>query len=224
MEVVEAEGKTLEEAVDEASKKLNISTDLLDIEILSNGTKGLFGLVGGRKFRIRAQAKSVGMGGGEKTGERAEKSSGKLQFAKKALEDILQRIPMEGKLRVDAEEKDDSIVLQIRGKIDGHIIGRQGSTLDAIQFIVNKIVNRFPEGRKRIVVDAEGYRERRLRSIRKKALQLGEKARRTGRPVSSDPMSAYERRIMHLALEKEKGIKTESVGSGELRKIIVSPE
>jgi spoIIIJ-associated protein len=114
--------------------------------------------------------------------------------------------------------------LNIRGEEGGLLIGRKGQTLDALEYLVNKMVHKSREGKKRIVVDTENYRTRREESLVKLARRLAEKARQTGRPVTISPLNAHDRRIVHLALKDDRSLRTRSAGAGLYRKVIISPE
>jgi spoIIIJ-associated protein len=125
---------------------------------------------------------------------------------------------------VDLQEDSERILLDIKGDGSGLLIGRKGQTLDALEYLINKIVHKDAEDKKRIVVDTENYRLRREDSLVQLAQRLAEKAKRLGRPVTISPMSAHDRRIIHLALQDDKTLRTWSTGSGLYRKVIISPE
>jgi spoIIIJ-associated protein len=125
---------------------------------------------------------------------------------------------------VDLKEESERILLNIKGDGSGLLIGRKGQTLDALEYLINKIVHKDAEDKKRIVVDTENYRLRREDSLVQLAQRLAEKAKRLGRPVTISPMSAHDRRIIHLALQDDKTLRTWSTGSGLYRKVIISPE
>lgn len=102
------------------------------------------------------------------------------------------------------------------------LIGKRGSTLFALQFLANRVVNRGPSGRY-VVLDVEGYRERREKGLAAVALKLGEQAVREGKVITFDPMSPRERRVVHLALAKYDGVRTESQGEGDQRRVQIIP-
>jgi spoIIIJ-associated protein len=141
--------------------------------------------------------------------------------AEQVLAEILRLMGLEA--RVSASENDERIVLDIEGSESGLVIGKKGQTLDALQFLVNKIINREAEGRKPILLDSEGYRGRREESLVELAHRLGEKARRTNRTVTVSPMSPHDRRIIHLALDKAPGVTTRSEGEGAFRRLLIIP-
>ena len=215
MEVFEFEGKTTEEAVENACRELNITRDEIDIAIIEPGSAGIFGLVGGRKAKVRVSIAH----------EESELSleSPDNEFAKTTLEHILKLIPVEG-TTISAEQADGTITLQIEGDKSGLLIGRKGRTLDALQFIVNKIVNKTLEKRLQVVIDSENYRQRRNDFLIKMALDIGEKAKKGRKPMSTSLLNPHDRRIVHLALRDDEMLDTKSRGDGVLKKIIIIPK
>jgi spoIIIJ-associated protein len=147
---------------------------------------------------------------------------GKAAEAREALAQMLRRMGIEASIR--AAEDAERITLDVVGSEAGLVIGKKGQTLDALQYLVNKMVNRDREGRKGIVVDSEGYRGRREESLVELALRLGEKAIRTRRVITVNPMSPHDRRIIHLALDKVPGVTTRSEGEGSFRRLLIIPE
>lgn len=141
--------------------------------------------------------------------------------AAEMLSGILTRMTFE--CRVTAMETDDTIMLGITGDESGLLIGRRGQNLDALQYIINKAVNRSETDRKMIVVDSEDYRRRREESLLDMAQRIRDKVKKTQKPLSLGHMNAHDRRIIHLALQEDEGLITKSRGEGEYRKIIVLP-
>jgi spoIIIJ-associated protein len=144
--------------------------------------------------------------------------------AAEKLRGLLSRMGVGGE--VEAREDDARVTLIVKNVDSGLIIGRQGSTLDALQYLVNKMVAQSHGGveRKPISVDTEGYRERRAESLVELAHRLAEKAVKTGRPVAVHPMSAGDRRVMHMALADVAGVTTRSEGEGAHRRLVVVPD
>lgn len=124
---------------------------------------------------------------------------------------------------VTATETDDTIILSIAGDDSGLLIGRRGQNLDALQYILNKAVNKSDTERKMIVVDSEEYRKRREESLLGMAERIREKVKKTQKPLSLSHMNAHDRRIIHLALQEDETLITRSRGEGEYRKVIVLP-
>jgi len=125
--------------------------------------------------------------------------------------------------QVTAAETDDTIILSIAGDDSGLLIGRRGQNLDALQYILNKAVNKSDSERKMIVVDSEEYRKRREESLLGMAERIREKVKKTQKPLSLSHMNAHDRRIIHLALQEDETLVTKSRGEGEYRKVIVLP-
>jgi spoIIIJ-associated protein len=211
MEHYEFQAKTTEEAIEIASRELNVSVEDLDIEIIEPGSPGIFGIVGGKKAKIRVAVRGL----------MKDKEENGLGLAKETLENILALIPVE--TSVSAEQLDGNIALNIEGDKSGLLIGRKGKTLDAIQFIVNKIVNKALEKKVRVVVDSENYRQRRRESLTQLALRMGEKAKRIRKPVSTNPLNPHDRRIIHLTLKEDQKLDTRSSGDGLLKKVVIIP-
>ncbi len=158
----------------------------------------------------------------EEPGE-APVASPYLDQAREVLQAILQRIPVE--VEVHASMDGEAIYLDIKGDGSGLLIGKKGQTLDALQYLVNKIVNRTnPPGSKvELIVDSEKYRLRKSESLREMAQRMSQKAKKTLKPVPLSPMPPHERRIVHLILAEDREVYTKSYGEGSLRRIIVYP-
>ncbi|HOG08296.1 MAG: Jag N-terminal domain-containing protein [Syntrophales bacterium] len=141
--------------------------------------------------------------------------------AKAVLEGILERMDL--KYPVSVQETEDAIRLDIQGDGGGLLIGKRGQNLDALQYIVNKAAYKAGNGKKVIIVDTETYRQRREESLVSLAERLGEKVRKTQKPLTVSHMNAHDRRIIHLALQNDTQLATKSRGEGEYRKIIIMP-
>ena len=217
----EFEGKTTEEAIENASRELNLPVEELSIDIIEPGSAGIFGLVGGRKAKIRVAVKNQGQKIDDDKGVEITDDNG-LKIAKETLENILSLIPVD--TTVNAEKTDGKIALTIEGDKSGLLIGRKGKTLDALQYIVNKVVNKTLEKRTRVVVDSENYRQRRKESLTHLALKMGDKAKRIRKPITTNPMNPHDRRIVHLALKEDENLDTKSRGEGLLKKVIIIPK
>jgi spoIIIJ-associated protein len=214
METFEFEGKTTDEAIENAHRQLNLSENEMEIEIVEPGSAGIFGLVGGRKAKVKVTITK------EESNPAVENNG--LGIAKEALENILSLIPVEG-VTLRAQNTDGTISLEIEGDKSGLLIGRKGRTLDALQFIVNKIVNKTLQKRVQVVVDSENYRQRRKEFLIQMALKMGDKAKKTRKPASTNLLNPHERRIVHMALRDDASLETRSRGEGLLKKVFIMP-
>jgi spoIIIJ-associated protein len=207
MEFQEFEGKTTEEAIEQACIHFQVTAEQLEIEILSVGSPGLFGL-GGRKAKIRAS-------------RRAESEENLLTAAQEVLENLLEK--MQEKAAVSAQMEDDRISLRIETDDAGLLIGKQGQTLDALQYLVTKMLAKKSRHKVRIAIDVEAYRARHHEALALLAQKYGEKVKKSGKPITLNPMNPYDRRIIHMALQEDKDLKTTSRGEGLYKKVIISP-
>jgi spoIIIJ-associated protein len=235
---IEKEAKSAEEAIEEICKELGKEREDLEFEVIEEKSRGFFGLMGNKKVKVRGTLKdaqgtpkeSRGKQGQEKDKEKREATTPGhgvrpdaevLSYAKTALGKIVAEITPSAQVegRVDAE----TVHLNIKGDGSGLLIGRHGQTLDAIQYIVGRIVGKQLGDKRMVVVDTEQYRERRQESLERLARHMGDKAKATGKAVSLQPMSASDRRIVHLALKHDRAIETRSEGEGGMKTIRIFP-
>jgi spoIIIJ-associated protein len=146
----------------------------------------------------------------------------KRENAARVLREILDRMGIEAE--VSAFDDGERVILDAHGQESGLVIGKKGATLDALQYLINRIVSKKPGDGPGIVVDAEGYRGRREDSLTDLALRLADKAVKTGRPVPVEPMNPHDRRIVHVALADHAAVTTESEGEGMFRRVVIFPK
>ena len=146
---------------------------------------------------------------------------GKAELALEMVQEILKRMSLE--VHVEVRDDAEEVVLDLSGEDTGRVIGKKGQTLDALQFLVNKIVNRFPEGRRHIVLDSGDYRERRESGLASLARREAKRAVQQSRIVTLKPMSPRDRRVIHLSLAKFPGVSTRSDGQGSERRVRIIP-
>lgn len=146
---------------------------------------------------------------------------GKADLALEMLVEILKRMGLG--VQVSVREDADEVVLDVAGEDAGRVIGKKGQTLDALQFLINKIVNRFPEGRRHIVLDSGDYRQRRENGLVSMARREAKRAVQQSRIITLEPMSPRDRRVIHLSLAKFPGVSTRSDGQGAERRVRIIP-
>jgi len=144
-----------------------------------------------------------------------------VTIAKDLIKGLLERIGVKGE--VEGFLKEGDLNLEIKGDREGILIGKHGRTLDALQILTNRMVNRRLAKPLRVIVDIDDYRKRRADALAKMALRLGEKAKRKGHPLTIGPFNAHDRRLIHVALKEDPSIRTESLGEGTLKKITIIP-
>ena len=229
MEEMKIEGKSIDEAIENACSAFQVPREKLNIEIISEGSAGFLG-IGAKKVQIRASLLAIDLmmiddpiprrSVKPEALESPVRESAK-EKAKRMLEGLLMRMQVDS--TVSAEETEDAIILNIQGNGSGFLIGKRGQNLDAIQYIVSKAVHHSVNGHKMIVIDTEKYRERREESLIALALRLGEKVKKTKKPLTVGHMNAHDRRVIHLAIQNDPTLITKSHGEGEYRKILILP-
>jgi spoIIIJ-associated protein len=217
---VEATGETVGEAKWAALRELERIAPGLDksavrFQVVSEGERGILG-VGYAPARVIAAVDET------VRSQPAGPESPLGAQARELVERIAAAIGVE--CRVQADEDDDAIHVQCSGRDLGVLIGRHGQTIDAIQYVANAVAYRaFPDERKEVIVDAAGYRERRRTILEALAVRSAERAVRSGEPVELEPMTAVERKVVHLRLKEFDGVETSSAGSEPNRYVVVLP-
>jgi spoIIIJ-associated protein len=135
--------------------------------------------------------------------------------------ELLQKMNVEAEVNVYANE--GNVCIDITGDKDGILIGRHGRTLEALQVLINRMVNRKTKEPVRVVVDIDHYRTRRAEVLARMAVRVGERVKLTGKPMTIGPFNAYDRRIIHIALKEEPSLRTESIGEGLIKRISIIP-
>lgn len=300
MNSVETEGRTVDDAVAAALTQLQVERDRVEIEILTQASKGFLG-IGGKKARVRVtlrapaarQAEAPSPVGrrrdtprmpeprapelrtpAQRAPERmpesrapeprtpAPRASERIpeprmpaprapeprlpvsripeaslptesfeatpfhpeqgEKASEILQEILRH--MEAEASVALDQRSNEVLLTLTGKDSAALIGRNGQILDALEYVLNRIVTRSEESDAHLTLDAEGYRERRRKNLENLALRLGERAKRRKRPVALSLLSPRDRRVIHLTLEGDPLISTRSMGRGYFRRLYIVPE
>ena len=144
------------------------------------------------------------------------------EMGRLVLERIVNALTSEAQISVKADA--DRLCFSVNGGNAGILIGKRGQTLDAIQTLVEKVVNKGNDNRIRVLVDIEGYLETRKENLESMAFRLAEKAKKIGKPISLGQMNAYDRRIVHIALKDFPEVLTRSRGEGRLRKLVIFPK
>ncbi|MCM1042690.1 MAG: protein jag [Corallococcus sp.] len=199
MKKIEATGKTVDAAVENALKKAGLTREEADVEIISEG-----GFL--KQSKVAVSKKQTD---GEKV--------------KEFLENVLEKMHFDSYF-VEMKETDDTIAIELVGDGSGKVIGYRGEVLDSLQYLSSLILNNSGDKFKRIVLDSEGYRAKREKTLIQLAKNLEQKVKRTGKAAKLEPMNPYERRIIHTALQDSKYVSTESDGVMNNRHVVISPK
>lgn len=247
---LEFEEKNVEMAVKKACEELNIPREKLKHDVISYGSTGIFGLVGTKKARIRVTLPEPFPAPVQKEPDSEKKDDDTLhqtiddadmpidiapekpdvvpldmdpkEIGRDALQRIIDLITTDATISI--EERSNRIFFNVKGGNSAILIGKRGQTLEAIQYILEKIINKKRQERVRIQVDVEGYLEKRRISLEGLATRLAEKVKRTGKPATIGQMNSHDRRIVHIALKNDNKVRTQSMGEGVLRKLVIFPK
>lgn len=201
MRSVQRSGRTVEEAVAAAVEELGVPSDRVTVEVLDEGKAGFLG-IGARPATVRVTVK-------ETRAERVEAFLGDVCEA------------MGVGVRMEIREDGEYIHVDITGQEAGILIGHHGQTLDALQYLTNLVAARVDRHGPRVLLDVEGYRKRRTETLTNLARRLAERVVRTGERAVLEPMSAQERRVIHLALQGFPGVTTVSEGQEPFRRVVI---
>ncbi|KGK86784.1 MULTISPECIES: RNA-binding cell elongation regulator Jag/EloR [unclassified Clostridium] len=203
MKYIDMTGRTIAEATKNALRELNVTEDKVKIDILDQGNKGLFNLIGCRPAKIRVTVKKD-----------------YISEAREFLREVLNSMGIKAEIRI--REEQDALKIILAGPEMGLLIGYRGETLDSLQYLVSLVINKdHEEEYKRVILDTENYRQKREETLKRLALKIANKARRTRKVVKLEPMNPYERRVIHSVLQNDPEVKTYSEGEEPYRRVVV---
>ena len=227
--ILEVIAPTIEEAIARGLADLGLPQEAVDVEILDPGSRGLLG-IGSRQVRVRLMIKAAGTAHPAGGAPAPAPAGGDLilDTARQTAVELLDKMRIPASVDVRYGSADDEgnlpVLLDIHGNDLGVLIGRRAEILNAMQYLVNLIISKRVEHWVQVVVDVEGYRARRERQLRQMARRMADQALKTGRRQVLEPMSASERRIIHLELRDHPEVTTQSVGEEPSRKVTIVPK
>ena len=214
---VEAEGETVDDAIAHGLETLGLAREDVTVEVVQEPRRSVLGFGGhGARVRVIAARTEALRSAASVLHEPDDRDGASL------LRRLLELMGVEAEVEAVSAEEPGYTWLRISSSAGGLLIGRHGQTLDALEYLVNRLVVRG-DGDGRFLVDAEGYRERRAGELRETAARLAERARRSSQPQSMEPLGARERRIVHVALAADSTVTTRSTGEGALRRVVIHP-
>jgi len=206
-EVLE-EAKTVDDAIEKGLARLGATADQVEIKVLDEGSKGVLGLIGGSQAKVQITLR--------------DESGATVAKVEEMAKNLLKHMDVSCQIRVGHE--DDTYIVDIEtAGADGLLIGKKGQNLEALTYLLKRMVGKQLKRNVRMEVDVGGYRQRRVESLRSKAILMAGRVKSGGREVQMEPLPAAERRIVHLALQSDPSVKTYTVGDGELRNVVVAP-
>ena len=244
-EAIEFQGKNVEQALQTASDALDIPVEKIKHEVITYGSSGIFGLVGVKKAKIKVFApqkkpaaprpkapqpatqttdsnQQPSDSDAQEQREAPEYDEGLVEFGRTALQRIISEISQDADVAVQPSR--GKLFFTVTNGQSGVLIGKRGQTLEAIQYLLEKMINKKSAQRVRVLVDVEGYLEKRKANLQQMALRMAAKAKRTKKPVTIGQMNSHDRRIVHIHLKDEKGVRTQSIGDGYYRKLMIFPK
>jgi len=198
-------GQTVDEAIENALKELNVAKEKVEVSIIDEGKKGIFGVFGSRPAIVKLKV-----------------NINPMEEAKTYLENVIAQMGVTAD--VEAVENGKELTLNISGADIAKLIGKRGQTLNALQYLVQIVVNKYSNDYITVIVDAENYRMRRRETLENLATRLAAKAKKTKTKVVLEPMPSFERKIIHSVLSEVEGVSTVSDGVEPNRHIIIIPE
>lgn len=212
MKVIEIEGKSIDDAKKKAAAKLGVELKTIaqeDIEVLDEGKSGIFGFGVSRPARIQVRFDTKAQNIGDSV--------------KEIIHSIFKKMGIVIAI-AEFHEGENKVYVELESSNSGLIIGKKGKTLEAVQFLVNLIINQQNNSDKKIILDIEGYRAKREKSLKTLAKNSAEKVLKSGKAYTLEPMNPFERRLIHLTLQNDDRVTTRSEGQGIYRKVKVFPK
>lgn len=204
MKNIEITGKTVDDAIESGLKELGVKKEKVEIEIIEQGSRGLFGRIGVKPAKVKLTLKND-----------------YEAVARVFLRDLLDKMNI--KCEIHIKDENDVLKVDLVGPDMGILIGYRGETLDSIQYLLSLVVNKENKEHeyKRVVVDTEHYRRKREETLIRLANRLAYKVKRYNKSITLEPMNPYERRIIHAALQNNPEVTTHSVGDEPYRKVVI---
>ena len=208
---IEMSARTVDEAVELALKELDADRSDVEIDVVSRGKSGVLG-IGSQPAVVRVALME-------------EDAPDGVALAAEAIEALIRHMDVDVEMTISRAHDDDldGPVFDLEGEDAGLLIGRRGETLRTLQFLVRYMVSRRLDERVNLMIDVEGYQERRHSALRNMARRVASRVSDTGRSIALEPMSPSERRIVHVALSDHPGVFTESEGEGMDRQVVIVP-
>lgn len=204
MKKIVASGKTIDDAVRNGLTQWQVTEDRVKIIVLEQPSKGLFGLIGVKEAKVEL-----------------EFIPDALEEAEKFLLEVARTMGLS--VRVDRKQTKDGVQLSVSGEGElGMLIGRRGGTLDALQYLINIVANRYSNSHLRIVLDAEDFRERRRKTLEELSDRLAGRVIRTRKEVVLEPMTPHERKVIHSQLQSHPKVRTFSKGDEPNRRVVIA--
>ena len=206
MEYKEFTGKTVDDALTNATVSLGVTSSEIKYEVVEEGSSGFLG-IGSKDAVIKVVISS---------------SEDPKEVAKEFLDGVFEAMQLEVNITMELDEADNTLLIDLAGPEMGVLIGKRGQTLDSLQYLTNLAVNRSSENYTTVKIDTEDYRRRRKETLENLAKNMASKVKRTKKAVTLEAMNPYERRIIHSALQNDNNVTTHSEGEEPYRYVVIT--
>ena len=215
--IIVSEGKTTSEAIEKGLKELNLHRDQVEIRVLEQEKRSFFDILAPRVVKVELTVKEKPQKE-EKilTEEDLEETKNNVE---KFIKEFLKNLGEEYKYDITIEKNE--INVKIDGGNSGTLIGYRGETLNALQHILSLIANKHTSAKVRVLLNVDGYKEKREKTLEELALKVSKTVIRTNKSITLEPMNAYERKIIHSKLQDMTDIRTHSIGEEPHRRIVI---
>lgn len=224
-----AEGKTTNEAIEKGLKQLNVSKDMVDVKVLEEDKKrSFYSILAPRVVKVELTVKE----GAEKKVEEKPKTTVRekrtlnnnieeIEIAKINVENFLKEF-LKYEYHYEVKIENFDIFVNIEGEKISHLIGYRGENINAMQVIISAIANKKSSSKVNVFVDVAGYKEKRIKTLEELAEKISKTVIRTGKSITLEPMTAYERKIIHTKLQQNNKVKTFSKGEEPHRRLVIT--
>ncbi len=218
-----SEGKTSTEAIEKGLKELNVSKNQVDIKILEEKKKSFFNILDPHVVKVEITVKEEN----KKREKREEKKTANPQNVKKAEESINKFLgeflnKISSNIEYKVEEAEEHVNVTISGEEASRLIGYRGEALNSLQIILTTIANKGQESGAKVILDIENYKDTRKKTLEELSEKIEKTVTRTGKSITLEPMTAYERKIIHTKLQDSKTVKTYSIGENDRRRVVIA--
>ncbi|MEK4176835.1 RNA-binding cell elongation regulator Jag/EloR [Aeribacillus sp. FSL K6-1305] len=222
MREITSTGQTVEDAVKKALKELNVEQEQVDIRIIDEGKKGLFGIFGQKPAIVHVKLKETSELTDALLKWNENTDLNPLDEAKNFLEQVIKEMGITASIDIKLEEK--TAYFNIKGENLAILIGKRGQTLNSLQYLTQLVANKTSTDYVPIILDAENYREKRRETLTQLAVKLADKVVKTNKEFSLEPMPSFERKIIHSTLMEDERVQTYSVGTEPNRYVVIAPK
>lgn len=217
--VIISEGKTTNEAIEKGLKELNTSKDNVEIRVLDQEKRSFFDILAPRIVKVELTVKEET----KKEQIKSEIDENKLKQIQETLNQFINKFleKIDNTFKHEIYVENSNIIINVTGENSGILIGYRGETLNALQSLLNTIANKNIEGKVRVYLNIDNYKEKREKALEELAVKVSKTVLKTNKPIKLEPMNAFERKIIHSKLQNMHNIKTHSIGEEPNRRIII---